>query len=195
MAKQEQYIATGYVPNNYQSGVNVLGKTFKVFNLVEAGILGIGSFLLTYFILKKFSVSTETMLATSICMCAPFILLGLNGIDNESLHEYISHIIMHFKNRRIVKYNPKVKKNIKRIDLEGIGGQTELLPKEKIMMIYEKYKKQLDDNSRAKMLEQEKLAQENGVEYIFDDDEEMLEKYNLLPKKKKGKEENVEEEN
>lgn len=91
MAKQEQYIATGYVPNNYQSGVNVLGKTFKVFNLVEAGILGIGSFLLTYFILKKFSVSTETMLATSICMCAPFILLGLNGIDNESLHEYISH--------------------------------------------------------------------------------------------------------
>lgn len=182
-----EQIARAFIPENFQSGVNLLGKTYKIINLVEGGVLGVGGFALFFLLLKATGLTIETTIGIAICVGAGLVFLGASGIDDEPLHEYVKNVILFYKNRRTAIYNKKPKKDAKHFELEGDDIKTELLPKEVLAQLYEQYKKKLTDSSRAKMLEQEQNSDGEEVEYIFDDDIEALEELNSKNKKKKGK--------
>lgn len=179
-----QQVAEAYIPENFQSGINLFGKTYKITNVIEAIVLGVGGFCLIFFPLKMLGIAVESAIAFGLCLGGGLAYFGISGINNEPLHTFLKNVLLFYKSKRTTYYNKKPKKNAKHISLEGEEIKTELLPAEQLALLYEKYKKKALQNSREKMLEQEQTHEGDGIEYIFDDDEEFLEE---LESKKKGK--------
>ena len=74
------------------------------------------------------------------------------------------------KNRRTAYYNPRIKNETRPIDLsEFKESDFELLPRDKVMKMYESFKKIVDEKDRKKMLENEANLQ-NGLTMVFEDD-------------------------
>lgn len=86
------------IPPNFIEGGKVFGGMFKFRNVIEAAVLG---GIVTMFVLKiPVSITSKIII---MCLTAlPLAILGLIGIEGESLTEFFMNVIKFLKNRRIL---------------------------------------------------------------------------------------------
>ena len=188
--KTEEKISVAPIPANYETGINLLGKSYSLIRIIEGGclllIFGVGS----YILLRKINVDIAVSLSIALCLGAPFGALGIFGINDEALHTFIKNIFIYLKRKRIVYRNPRVRTEAKPVKLSEIDdGEIELLPREKVIKMYEQFKENINKANRNKAQDEE-----NTDEYAnlyFEDDEgivempdEMLSKKELKARKK-----------
>lgn len=168
---EEERIRSAFIPDNFQTGINVMGKSYTIISLIEGGALlllfGGGTFI----ILRNFNVAIETVIGVSLAVGAPLGALGVMGINNEPLHTFFLNVIKYFKNRRIAKYNPRIKTEAKPVGADGDTTlQADMLPRDKVIKYYEQFKSKMDERSRNKMLESEEQQNNQEQQYYFEDD-------------------------
>ena len=65
------------------------------------------------------------------------LYLGINGINGDSFTTFISIWLRYRRKRRVILYNPRIKTDATPLIFET-KKKEELLPKEKLLLIYEK---------------------------------------------------------
>lgn len=183
---EDEKVMSAFIPKNFQSGVNLLGKSYPILSLAEGGVLfvlfGGGSFV----ILNKFNLDTATIVGISISLGLPLGIIGVMGINDEPLHIFIKNVIKYFKNKRTVYYNPKVKRKAHpATEPTEQELQAELLPRDKLLKKYEQFKATMDEKNRKKMLENEENASSEETDTMYFEDDEDITSEVEKPKKDK----------
>jgi hypothetical protein len=96
--------------------------------------------------------------------------LGVVGINGQTLGDYVSDWLSYRKNKRKTYYNPRIKKEAV-FFLDEQKQDKEMLPREKIMALYSKYKAHSDLKNRELAHELEKEFEQSEELYFEDDDE------------------------
>ena len=84
------------IPPNFIEGGKIFGGMFRMRNAIEAGIFGGGSAVLVF----KLPIS---LMAKIIILCVttlPLAILGLIGIEGDSLTEFVINVFQFFRGRR-----------------------------------------------------------------------------------------------
>lgn len=120
-------------------------------------------------------------------------VLGIKGINGDSVFGYIYNKIIFLKNKRVCYYNPRIKTEIK-FFTNSDGSEDYIAPREKIEEMYHKFISKTDIKSAQENLKQEEL--DTSYMYFEDDidalgkPEELMSKKELKKyQKKKAKEE------
>ncbi len=120
------------IPPNFIEGGTILGGTFKIRNVVEAGVLAAAVGIPVLYL--PFSLTVRIII---LCLTAlPFALLALIGIDGESLSSFILSFFKFLKKRRTISVSEQEttsrKRKSKRADTAYVNPVAEYLPIEKI---------------------------------------------------------------
>lgn len=161
------------IPENFASEGTFLGYEINFLNIAQALVFGIIPFAFTFGIINKyFYIGTTTIVIT--CMFAlGLAYLGFFGINHETPVEYLVKYLMFRKNARKTYYNPRVKIEARSI-FEEKNDEADVLPREKIMKIYNDFlkKRNLSDQKLAHELEDK----EYDGEIFFEEDFAIVDK-------------------
>lgn len=145
------------IPDNFENGINFAGFNFRPIFLIEGIILGIICFVSTIALMFAFGVRHISSSTIGICLvpCVLAIILGIKGINDEPLTTFIRNLRYFNSHKRTTYYNPRIKTEIKSIgnDLSNSGAY--ILPRDRIIALFTKYKKAMDEKN-IKKLEEEK---------------------------------------
>lgn len=181
-----------YIPDNYGTGVNLLGLHFSVRNFIEGIVLGVILFLLNillFFVIFNINfINNGTKIGFAIMFGGVGLALGIKGFNDEPITVFIKNALDYKKKKRVAYYNPKFKKKYKPYLMEA-NENVQLLPKEKIMAIYEKYKQKVEKRNESKLLEQQKIHNNYDATrmYFYDDDESIEKPYEYMTKAERKK--------
>lgn len=165
--KQEQPYEI-FIPENYKTKSNFLGFEVKIANVIEGFAFALIPVLIGIFLLPKIPIiDSETNLSITTTFAFAFGLFGFIGIDDELVITWLLDILKFKQSRRIAYYNPRVKKEAHSIFAEN--DKQDMLPREKIIKLYENYKAQLDNKNRELAHEQEKQFDQAETMYFEDD--------------------------
>ena len=165
--KQEQPYEI-FIPENYKTKSNFLGYEVKIANVIEGFAFGLIPVLIGIFVLPKIPfIDSETNLSITTTFAFALGLFGFIGIDDELVITWLLDILKFKQSRRIAYYNPRVKKEAHSIFADN--DKQDMLPREKIIKLYENYKAQLDSKNRELAHEQEKQFDQAETMYFEDD--------------------------
>lgn len=174
--EDERPIST-FVPDNIQTGINVLGKAYTFSRLVEGGALAIVFGISNFLILRKLLNDMTTIISVSLCVALVFGAFGVMGINDEALHEFIINVIKFIKRKRVTYYNPRIKDELKPITIDSSDtGNENLLPRDILLKKYDEFKMAMDEKNRNRMLENESNNDSENIEMVFEDDQMLQEK-------------------
>lgn len=94
------------IPDNFMEGTGVLGGIVKLRNLIEGCILALPAFLIFWNIPIE---SINVKMAVIALFTAGPLLLGCIGINGDCVSRFLGYFFWFRKNRRIMRYNPRVK--------------------------------------------------------------------------------------
>lgn len=123
------------IPINHAEGQAVAGEIIKTRNLIEGIILGGIPFVAVLYFCRSLTFADKVTIA--IIVALPMLYLGINGINGDSFTTFISIWLRYRRKRRVVLYNPRIKTEATPLIFET-KKKEELLPKEKLLLIYEK---------------------------------------------------------
>lgn len=140
--KEEESLETYVIPENFVDTGRCFNGMFKTRNLLEAILFDAGPAYLCLNANLPFEQKTvlTILVAGSI---AAFMLAGING---ESVLEFIGHGWTYRKNKRVAKYNPRVKSEAKPGYL--VNEKTEL-PRDKVIKLIAAFKRDKTDSEEA----------------------------------------------
>lgn len=118
-----------YIPKNSFDTGYVFGGQFKTRNFVEAVILTIPFLGIFIFGWMKLKWNVQSTVAYCFIVCAAVFMGTVVGVGGDSLFEFISRVIRFRQNKRISKYNPRIKSELEPDYLMKDGR---MLPKEKL---------------------------------------------------------------
>ena len=174
--KQDEIRQQHYIPENYSTGINLIGMNFKFRNVIEGGILAVFFGIIGFIIFSKMTfLDVGTRIGLVVSVAAIGLVLGVVGLNDEPLSVYVANWIKWRKNRRSAFYNPHIKGESIPYIYE-YQSEMESLPRERIMAFYRKYKSDLEKKEREKMLEFQKTNTFDETSMFFEDDEGYLEK-------------------
>ena len=174
--KQDEIRQQHYIPENYSTGINLIGMNFKFRNVIEGGILAVFFGIIGFIIFSKMTfLDVGTRIGLVVSVAAIGLVLGVVGLNDEPLSVYVANWIKWRKNRRSAFYNPHIKGESVPYIYE-YQSEMESLPRERIMAFYRKYKSDLEKKEREKMLEFQKTNTFDETSMFFEDDEGYLEK-------------------
>ena len=128
------------IPANYHNQFHFMNRPYEYKFVLQTGILTISATLLMWFgLIKVFS--TVTALSVIIFADALIIIFSMNGIQGDTFIGFLLKVLRYKKRRRVAYYNPRVKKEAD----PGFTKEHELLPREKLMNLYNIYKKNFDE--------------------------------------------------
>lgn len=166
-----------FIPDNYKTGATFLGFEIKLFNVFQAIILASIPVIIDYLVIPSYfniSLTNSYLLSVTIFFSASFGYLGLIGVNDMTLGEFVYNYITYKKRQRKTYYNPRIKKEILTIFDEE--ETREELPREKIIALYNTYKEKFDEKNReaALKMEQNSLSEDEIV--FFEDDYGVVDK-------------------
>ena len=169
-----------YFPENYSTGINVLGMNFKFRNFLEGVVLAL---ILAGISIYGLSFVTFIDSGTKIGLVFSFALvgmiLGVLGINDEPISVFVLNKMRFTGHKRTAFYNPhiKTKQEARKVPYVYIYKQEkEAMPKEKLMAFYRKYKADLEKSEMAKMVEFQKTNTFDETTMFFKDDEGYFDK-------------------
>jgi len=164
------------IPENYENGIHIAGFCFRPIFLIEGSILCIVLGSVSFFCMLKFGLKDfGQMIGISLVFAGSGLFIGIKGINDEPITLFLKHLKTFNKNKRVSLYNPRIKTEAKSIFDEK---QKELLPKEKILAIFNKYKDSLDKKEQEKV--RLSFDSEEGNQIVFLDD------IGVIPRQKKS---------
>ena len=174
--KQDEVRRQHYIPENYSTGINLVGMNFRFRNVLEGGVLAIAFGALGYLAFFQMGfIDVGTRIGLIISVAAIGLVLGIVGLNDEPISEYMANRLRWRKNRRSAFYNPHIKGEAIPYIYE-YESEMQSLPREKIIAFYRKYKTELEKKEREKMLEFQKTNTFDETSMFFEDDEGYLEK-------------------
>lgn len=96
--KEKDNYQTYIIPQNFIDTGTFFGGSFKVRNVIEAGIIVV----ITAFIVFNLALSLQTKIIVMCLTALPFGLFALIGIGGDSLSEFILNFFAFLKNRKII---------------------------------------------------------------------------------------------
>ena len=94
------------VPENFADGTGVFGGLFPMRNFVEGVIFSIPALL---FALSIPGLSLNSRIPVVVFSVSPWLILGCLGINGDPVTKFLGYFIKYRKQRRIARYNPRVK--------------------------------------------------------------------------------------
>ena len=174
--KQDEVRRQHYIPENYSTGINLIGMNFRFRNVLEGGVLAIAFGALGYLAFSQMGfIDVGTRIGLIISVAAIGLVLGIVGLNDEPISEYMTNRLRWRKNRRSAFYNPHIKGEAIPYIYE-YESEMQSLPRERIIAFYRKYKTELEKKEREKMLEFQKTNTFDETSMFFEDDEGYLEK-------------------
>ena len=159
------------IPQNYKGITNFLSFTFKTRNLIEGFIIGavfaaIAGSVVVYYDCG-FSVRVITYSIIGFGLGAVIGVIGLNG---ESISEFIVHLFRYLRKRRVTYYNPRVKTEARPLIYAGgaTSGSENVLPRDRIIAIVKKVMEPIR-NRREDMKTEQDPFDEDLYEFYDDD--------------------------
>jgi len=161
-----------YIPDNYENGINFAGFNFRPIFLIEGIILGIIFFALSIFLLYVCGNRRINSSTIGICLVPSVlaVVIGIKGINDEPLTTFIKNLRRFNCNKRFAYYNPRIKTEIKSIYATGEDGSHYILPRDRIIALFTKYKKTLTEIN-IKKIEEEKGENKFIKEQMYFEDD------------------------
>lgn len=167
-----------YIPPNYDGNINMAGFTFKTRNLFEGILMASFGFAI------GLSIMIFANLPWDIAICSilfsittmPLLMLGIVGINDYSIFQWIGVFFKFLKGRTVSYYNPRIKdENVSIMMVKE--DEDRGLPRDRIIKAYRKFEEQINAKNSIEMQENVKilLEDENAAKF-FEDDEGYVDK-------------------
>lgn len=175
--EDNERVAIVNIPNNFESGINILGTACQTSDVVQGVVLASIPLAIIFILLPALDVQigTSTKFGIALATAGPLFYLGISGINGDSLVKFISNVIRFQNTRRTAYFNPRIKKEARSILNETVE-EHEMLPRDKLLVFYKKYKNVVDSKEREKIIEEQKAVDEQGNNIYFSDDVGVIEK-------------------
>lgn len=158
------------IPQNFAAEGTFLGYELKPLNIIQAIVLGLIPFFISFGVLNKIFVFNvlELLSVTALCSVA-LAYLGFAGIDNVTPLEYLLRILKFKKRERKSYYNPRVKQEMISLTQEKNNEASKTLPRDKVLKIYNAFlaKRNILDQQKAHGIEENDLDEEVYFEEDF----------------------------
>lgn len=177
--KDQENIVFRPIPENYSTGINILGFNFKFRNLLEGIIYGLilgGTVALIVF---SYTFNSMNQLGTVVGLIIAFggagFILGVTGINDEPVSEFVLNAIRYKTRKRMAFYNPHVKPDCIPYFIER-QSRYENMPIEKLRQYMAKYRQRIEDAEIERMMEYQSLNSFDNESLYFKDDVGYLDK-------------------
>ena len=177
MAREEKQANIYAIPKNSFDTGYVFGGQFKTRNFVEGVVITLpflGIFLYGW---AKLGLDFESTVAYCFILCAAVFVSVVNGVGGDSLFEFIARVVKFRQNRRISKYNPRIKTEL---EPDYLLHDDTMLPKEKLKRALENIKSKVVGGSDEPISAD---ITDDDLQVYYDDDEDFVEKPDELKSK------------
>ena len=166
------------IPDNFENGINFAGFNFKPIFLIEGIVLGIIFFVLAIAIMFACGIRHINSSTIGICLvpCVLAIILGIKGINDEPLTTFFKNLRYFNSNKRTTYYNPRIKTEIKSIGYDLSNSGAYILPRDRIIALFTKYKKALDEKNIRRLEEEKETNAFVKERMYFEDDIGVIDK-------------------
>ena len=164
------------IPENYATGINVLGFNFKTRNAIEGIMLALIFAAVGALVFFQFDfIDIGTKIGFIISFGAIGLVLGLIGINDEPISVFVGNKLAFRRRKRTAFYNPRIKSEAIPYVFEYRDAK-DRLPKEKIIAFYRKYKADIEKREQERMLEFQATNTFDETSMFFKDDEGIVDK-------------------
>ena len=170
MAREEKQANIYAIPKNSFDTGYVFGGQFKARNFVEGVVVTLpflGIFLYGW---AKLGLDFESTVAYCFILCAAVFVSVVHGVGGDSLFEFIARVVKFRQNRRISKYNPRIKTEL---EPDYLLHDDTMLPKEKLKRALENIKSKVVGGSDEPISAD---ITDDDLQVYYDDDEDFVEK-------------------
>ena len=177
MAREEKQANIYAIPKNSFDTGYVFGGQFKTRNFVEGVVVTLpflGIFLYGW---AKLGLDFESTVAYCFILCAAVFVSVVHGVGGDSLFEFIARVVKFRQNRRISKYNPRIKTEL---EPDYLLHDDTMLPKEKLKRALEHIKSKVVGGSDEPISAD---ITDDDLQVYYDDDEDFVEKPDELKSK------------
>ena len=177
MAREEKQANIYAIPKNSFDTGYVFGGQFKTRNFVEGVVVTLpflGIFLYGW---AKLGLDFESTVAYCFILCAAVFVSVVHGVGGDSLFEFIARVVKFRQNRRISKYNPRIKTEL---EPDYLLHDDTMLPKEKLKRALENIKSKVVGGSDEPISAD---ITDEDLQVYYDDDEDFVEKPDELKSK------------
>lgn len=177
MAREEKQANIYAIPKNSFDTGYVFGGQFKTRNFVEGVVVTLpflGIFLYGW---AKLGLDFESTVAYCFILCAAVFVSVVHGVGGDSLFEFIARVVKFRQNRRISKYNPRIKTEL---EPDYLLHDDTMLPKEKLKRALENIKSKVVGGSDEPISAD---ITDEDLQVYYDDDEDYVEKPDELKSK------------
>lgn len=177
MAREEKQANIYAIPKNSFDTGYVFGGQFKTRNFVEGVAVTLpflGIFLYGW---AKLGLDFESTVAYCFILCAAVFVSVVHGVGGDSLFEFIARVVKFRQNRRISKYNPRIKTEL---EPDYLLHDDTMLPKEKLKRALENIKSKVVGGSDEPISAD---ITDDDLQVYYDDDEDFVEKPDELKSK------------
>ena len=170
--EDDQEVAQFFIPGNFQSGINFAGLTFSGSRLIQAGVLAAIPFAIAFYVLPAmgFELDIAPTISATLVFAVALGYFGIFGINGDSLLGFLSNVMKFNKGKRTAYYNPRVKTEAVSYDYDS-DEDKQLLPRDKVIAMYNKYRDAFDEKARQKAVDQQAEADAQNEVLFFEDDE------------------------
>ena len=189
--KEQSYIVR-YIPYNYSTGINVAGYNFRIRQFVEGIALGVTLAVITYLVMHQFdAIPNGTKVGTVIMVAFFGFIVGVYGINDEPITEFVSNMMKFKRNKRAAYYDPIIRDESLPYVIERKDRYDKSVTA-KVAKAYESYKNYVERKDIENLKEFQRLNTfEHNTLYFGADEgkkEKPLEYYNYFELKKYKKE-------
>ena len=177
MTREEKQANIYAIPKNSFDTGYVFGGQFKTRNFVEGVVVTLpflGIFLYGW---AKLGLDFESTVAYCFILCAAVFVSVVHGVGGDSLFEFIARVVKFRQNRRISKYNPRIKTEL---EPDYLLHDDTMLPKEKLKRALENIKSKVVGGSDEPISAD---ITDEDLQVYYDDDENFVEKPDELKSK------------
>ncbi len=160
-----------FIPKNFKTGISLFGNTFQTKNVMQMNIVCIPITLLVFW-KTNFQFSTKLSIVILINLVLGYLCIV--GINERPLFSLISSFYSYEKSKYRAYYNFRIKIEAHPTFIEV--EEENLLPKEKLQKIYEKFKEKYDAQQREKILRYSAQIEKDRDSIYFIDDIGIVEK-------------------
>lgn len=169
MKKNEESLITYVIPENFIDTGRCFNGMFRTRNLLE-GIVLAGPIA---YLLAHTNLETNQKIILIAIIAGGLFLGCINGINGDSLFEFIIHAFNYKEKKRVAKYNSRVKFEA---SPQYLTKNDKEVPRDKIMRVVENFNIEEEDISRD--------VYDPIKKEVFEDDLDVLEKPDDLKSKK-----------
>lgn len=171
MSENKEKLNIYYIPKNFIDSGYVFRGKFRTRNFIEAVVLALPVLAVFAVGWKMFDWPIQSTISVCVILTGAVFLLVVNGINGDSVLQFVQRFFDFKKNRRISKYNGRLK--LEKLEPDYLVRERGSLPREKLQGVITNVKNALlDDDGNPISTD---ITDEHLIVY-FRDDEGIVEK-------------------